>query len=236
VILLKRSPFVLFYQARVLLLPRCVVQPGSSLFPSPPPNPPPLAGEGWEGARGAKRRKALVRNAAPRGPPRGRADLRIAGDHRPITLAGAPSGAPPRHLRDAKCESASPVPGRASGCVPPLLPLAFPDRSPVAAGSRKQRTPRPAGSLQSGRSAARAEPRNRPSARLSESRARGGRTGRLSPSFPPRKRGRFREGATGTKGKVLCRISGPFPRFVPPWLASRKRPSADEAAFLCIFS
>src|SRR5437016_4963597 len=33
--------------------------------------------------RGAERRGALVRNAAPFGPPCGRADLRIAGDHRP---------------------------------------------------------------------------------------------------------------------------------------------------------
>ncbi len=46
--------------------------------------------------RGVKRRNALVRNAAPRGPPRDRAGLRIAGDCRRMTLAGAPFGASPR--------------------------------------------------------------------------------------------------------------------------------------------
>jgi hypothetical protein len=40
--------------------------------------------------RGAERRQALVRIAAPRGAPCGRAHLRIAGDHRPMTRAGAP--------------------------------------------------------------------------------------------------------------------------------------------------
>src|SRR3954469_10366086 len=43
--------------------------------------------------RGAERRQALVRNAAPGGPPRGRADLRVAGDHRRDTPTGAPIGA-----------------------------------------------------------------------------------------------------------------------------------------------
>src|SRR5947209_4701055 len=36
-----------------------------------------------EKKRGAERRQALVRNAAPGGPPRGGTDLRVAGDHRP---------------------------------------------------------------------------------------------------------------------------------------------------------
>src|SRR5215204_1009723 len=39
---------------------------------------------------------ALVRIAAPRGPPRGRADLRFIGDRRSMT--GAPLGAPPRRF------------------------------------------------------------------------------------------------------------------------------------------
>src|SRR5437667_7717938 len=50
-------------------------------------------------ARGeAERRQALVRNAAPGGPPCGRADPWIARDHRPMTQAGAPLGAPPRRF------------------------------------------------------------------------------------------------------------------------------------------
>src|SRR5215210_5599241 len=40
---------------------------------------------------------ALVRIAAPRGPPRGRADLRFAGDRRSMRT-GAPPGAPPRRF------------------------------------------------------------------------------------------------------------------------------------------
>jgi hypothetical protein len=43
--------------------------------------------------RGAERRQALVRNAAPGGPSRERTHLRIAGDDRPMTRAGAPLGA-----------------------------------------------------------------------------------------------------------------------------------------------
>ena len=39
-----------------------------------------------------------MRNAAPGGPPCGRADPWIARDHRPMTLAGAPLGAPPRRF------------------------------------------------------------------------------------------------------------------------------------------
>jgi hypothetical protein len=63
--------------------------------------------------RGAERRQALVRIAAPRGPPRGRTDPWIARDHRPMTLAGAPLGAPPRHFwRNFRSAAA---PGRASG-------------------------------------------------------------------------------------------------------------------------
>jgi hypothetical protein len=55
-------------------------------------------------ARGAERRQALVGKRPTRDPPRGRVDLRIAGDHRPMTPAGAPLGAPPRLFS---------VPGRA---------------------------------------------------------------------------------------------------------------------------
>src|SRR5215210_9119603 len=48
-------------------------------------------------ARGAERRDgAGAESAAPRGPPRGRADLRFAGDRRSMT--GAPLGAPPRRF------------------------------------------------------------------------------------------------------------------------------------------
>ena len=54
------------------------------------------------GGQSADRR--WMRNAAPGGPPCGRADPWIARDHRPMTLAGAPLGAPPRHFS---------VPGRA---------------------------------------------------------------------------------------------------------------------------
>ena len=92
----------------------------------------------------AERREALVRNAAPGGPPRGRADPWIARDHRPITLAGAPLGAPPRHFWRSLLR-------RSSGSR---------FREPAFAPTR------PAGSLQSGPSAARAEPRSRPSAGL----------------------------------------------------------------------
>ena len=54
-----------------------------------------------------------MRNAAPGGPPCGRADPWIARDHRPMTLAGAPLGAPPRHFwRNFRFAAA---PGRASG-------------------------------------------------------------------------------------------------------------------------
>jgi hypothetical protein len=62
---------------------------------------------------GAERRQALVRNAAPGGPPCGRADPWIARDHRPMTLAGAPLGAPPRHFWRSFHFAAAP--GRASG-------------------------------------------------------------------------------------------------------------------------
>ena len=94
--------------------------------------------------RGVERRKALVRNAAPRGPPRGRTDLRFAGDRRPMTLAGAPLGAPPRHF-------ARPKPRFSSG--------------PGFRAWHLRRT-RPASTSQSGRNAARHDARSRPSAWL----------------------------------------------------------------------
>src|SRR3977135_1473182 len=53
-----------------------------------------------------------MRNAAPGGPPCGRADPWIARDHRPMTLAGAPLGAPPRHFWRSFHFAAAP--GRAS--------------------------------------------------------------------------------------------------------------------------
>jgi len=61
-------------------------------------------------ARGVERRQAPVRIAAPCGPPCGWADLRIAADRRPMTLAGAPLGAPPRLCSGVSSAS---VPGRA---------------------------------------------------------------------------------------------------------------------------
>jgi hypothetical protein len=48
--------------------------------------------------RGAERRQALAGKRRARGPPRGRTDLGIARDHRPMTPAGTPLGAPPRHF------------------------------------------------------------------------------------------------------------------------------------------
>ncbi len=78
-------------------------------------------------------------------------------------------------------------------------------------------------SLRKGRSAQRAEPRNRPSAQGQRRLAPAG----AAPAGSCRGLAEFLR-LTSTKGKVLCRISGPSPRFVPPWLASRKRPSTDE--------
>ena len=71
-----------------------------------------------------------------RGPPCGRADPWIARDHRPMTLAGAPLGAPPRHFWRSLLR-------RSSGSR---------FREPAFAPTR------PAGSLQSGHSAARPGP------------------------------------------------------------------------------
>src|SRR5688572_14581635 len=67
--------------------------------------------------RGAERRKALVRIAAPRGPPCGRADLRFAEDRRPVTQAGAPFDAPLRR----SC----------LGVGPRFRPDTAPDRQPA---------------------------------------------------------------------------------------------------------
>ena len=64
--------------------------------------------------RGAERRQALVRNAAPGGPSRGRTHLRIAGDDRPMTRAGAPLGALLRLWRMHLCIRPAPV----RACVP----------------------------------------------------------------------------------------------------------------------
>jgi len=64
-------------------------------------------GRGWvplvcfplpEKVRGAERRQAPVRIAAPSDPPCGRVHLRIARDDRPVTQAGAPLGALPRRF------------------------------------------------------------------------------------------------------------------------------------------
>src|SRR5439155_3023658 len=71
--------------------------------------------------RGAKRRQALARKRRARGPPRGRTDLGIARDHRPMTPAGAPLGAPPwRFLAAAPFFR-----DRTGGIAPALIPAAF---------------------------------------------------------------------------------------------------------------
>ena len=97
-------------------------------------------------AEGVKRHKAPVRNAAPRGPPCGRAGpLR---DRRPITRTGAPCGASPRRFR------AEPV-----GCRTDLGPRL---RTGVDLAVRFGR---PAGSLHTDRSVRRAGPRGLPRVR-----------------------------------------------------------------------
>ena len=65
--------------------------------------PPPFSGAGRAFNRaprceGAKRRQALVRNAAPRGPPCGRACPSSGRDRRPMTRTGTPLGASPRRF------------------------------------------------------------------------------------------------------------------------------------------
>jgi hypothetical protein len=115
----------------------------------------------------AERRQALVRIAAPRGPPRGRTDPWIARDHRPMTLAGAPLGAPPRHFwRSFRIAAA---PGRASGfhLFLPLTSAPVPLLTVVAPWPPGgQSGLRPASTSQSGHSAARLVARSRPSAGL----------------------------------------------------------------------
>jgi hypothetical protein len=82
--------------------------------------------------RGAERREAPVRNAAPRGPPCGRAGPSSGKDHRPMTRAGAPLGAPPRRFlslvprfpaRDGRLS-----PSRSEGLPPPFVPATFSHR------------------------------------------------------------------------------------------------------------
>src|SRR5206468_11701079 len=109
-------------------------------------------------ARGAERRKALVRNAAPGGPPCGRADPWIARDLRPMTLAGAPRGAPPRHFWRSPLRRSSGPGFRDSILFLPLMTAAGPVahgaalRSPGGRAGPVQRAPRravllPPGSL-----------------------------------------------------------------------------------------
>jgi hypothetical protein len=103
--------------------------------------------------------------------------------------------------------TASSAPGRASGD----------EASPAC--------PSPASSSRKRRSALRAEPRNRPVRKPSvDLRPRGphrpgSAAGRMGLSASPAPDGRF-----GVSASPL-----PSLRFVPLWLASRKRPSADEA-------
>src|SRR5438876_12311417 len=98
--------------------------------------------------RGAERRQALVRNAAPGGPPCGRADPWIARDHRPMTLAGAPLGAPPRHFRRSHLRISSGPGFRDSMLFLPLMTAAGPVahgaalRSPGGRAGPVQRAPR----------------------------------------------------------------------------------------------
>ncbi len=60
-----------------------------------------------EGEQSADRRWCGY--AAPEGPPRGRAHLRIAGDDRPVTQAGAPLGALLRLLASLFSDAAAPA-------------------------------------------------------------------------------------------------------------------------------
>ena len=108
---------------------------GCNFFRRAPGQNPPFGSP--RKTRGVKRRKSLVRSAAPRGPPCGRADPFSGRDHRPMTLAGAPFGASPRRSH--------------SGVGPRFRPDTFPDRQP-APGRRLV-------------VASRAEPRRRPGAR-----------------------------------------------------------------------
>jgi len=55
---------------------------------------------GTQGGRSADRRRCG--SAAPVDPPCGRVDPWFARDHRPMTLAGAPLGAPPRLLLQSR--------------------------------------------------------------------------------------------------------------------------------------
>src|SRR5438876_12199363 len=108
--------------------------------------------------RGAERRQALVRNAAPGGPPCGRAGPCIARDHRPMTLAGAPLGAPPRHFWRSRLRRSSGPGFRDAILFLPLMTAAGPVahgaalRSPGGRAGPVQRAPRravvlPPGSL-----------------------------------------------------------------------------------------
>src|SRR5439155_12120511 len=99
--------------------------------------------------------------------PRGRADPWVARDHRPMTLAGAPLGAPPRHFWRSRLRRSSGPGFRDSILILPLMTAA----SPVAHGAALRSPggrdwPRPASTSQSGLIAARHDARSRPSAGL----------------------------------------------------------------------
>src|SRR5438552_2483913 len=76
------------------------------IFKQPSSAAPILCGAGYAvfpfapRPRGAERRQALVRIAAPVARLAVGPISRAKGDHRPMTLAGAPFGAPPRHFSD----------------------------------------------------------------------------------------------------------------------------------------
>ncbi len=151
-------------------------------------------------ARGVKRRKALVRNAAPRGP--------SCDQGRSLQRKGSPANdARRRASRRSTAAFAEATMRRLISSGPRFLTRHL----------RRESSKAPCGRVvvPNGRSPGTARVRK--------------------DSDALRPRGPHRPGAAeiairfaGTKGKVLCRISGPSPRFVPPWLASRRRPSADE--------
>jgi len=103
-----------------------------------------------EGKRSADRRWCERRT---RGPPRGRADPWIARDHRPMTPAGAPLGAPPRHFwRSLLRRSSERASGNRHGrrpvqraprravLVPPGTMPERPKQEQLCSGCKKMRT------------------------------------------------------------------------------------------------
>jgi hypothetical protein len=151
-----------------------------------------------EKVRGVTRRKALVRIAAPVARLAVGAGPLSGRDRRRMTLAGAPFGASPRLLR---------------GASPPLqFRTALPALGICACAVQRSSSRR-------GRSAAGAGSGTARVRKDSDAlRPRGPHRPGLRFPASPAPGGRFDVAASPT----------PSSRFVPPWLASRKRPSVDE--------